>query len=159
MEASQNHERCTTDCPAIDPSILKEAAGMDGPVVTDIAIGAFSYGVADLGTIAASGIPRVVKNTPVTFWNLDTAIYAWHTITRCSYPCTGATSASYPVPDAGTPMPGGDPMDFDSAELGIGLAPANRVEWEFTPTETGVFTFFCRIHPGMRGAFEVVDSA
>jgi hypothetical protein len=29
--------------------------------------------------------------------------------------------------------------------------------WEFTPTEEGVYTFFCRIHKSMRGAFKVVD--
>ena len=28
--------------------------------------------------------------------------------------------------------------------------------WTFTPKETGTYTFWCRIHPSMRGAFKVV---
>jgi len=32
----------------------------------------------------------------------------------------------------------------------------NGVAWTFTPTRDGVYTFFCRVHPGMRGAFKVV---
>ena len=28
---------------------------------------------------------------------------------------------------------------------------------EFTPTKTGVYTFFCRIHKSMRGAFKVIE--
>ena len=28
--------------------------------------------------------------------------------------------------------------------------------WDFTPTRTGTYTFFCRIHPSMRGAIRVV---
>ena len=27
--------------------------------------------------------------------------------------------------------------------------------WEFKPTRTGTYSFYCRIHPGMRGAFKV----
>ena len=46
-------------------------------------------------------------------------------------------------------------MDFDSQQLGIGAGPSQRVSWTFTPTEAGTFTFFCRVHPSMRGVFRV----
>jgi hypothetical protein len=55
-------------------------------------------------------------------------------------------------------------VTFDSGELGfngnqgsIGNAPAaNRDTWQ-TPKDlaTGTYTYFCRIHPFMRGAFRV----
>ncbi|MGH2736058.1 MAG: cupredoxin domain-containing protein, partial [Actinomycetota bacterium] len=65
-------------------------------------------------------------------------------------------------------------MDFDSTEIGYGLSfsPASGqlgdedksmdeamrdgLYWDFTPKRTGVYTFFCRIHHGMRGAVKVV---
>jgi hypothetical protein len=56
-------------------------------------------------------------------------------------------------------------VDFDSSELGIGppvIGPAkNELTWDLPVTQQDgynpgdVVTYFCRIHPGMRGAFEV----
>ena len=48
-------------------------------------------------------------------------------------------------------------MVFDSGELGdAGPPTAGRVTWE-TPgdLDDGTYTYFCRIHPFMRGAFRV----
>ena len=51
-------------------------------------------------------------------------------------------------------------VDFDSGQLGYGpqgfTAAANRADWE-TPADLkpGTYTYFCRIHPFMRGAFRV----
>jgi len=51
---------------------------------------------------------------------------------------------------------------FDSGELGYGprfaTAAANRATWR-TPTtlSPGTYTYFCRVHPYMRGAFRVVS--
>ena len=55
-------------------------------------------------------------------------------------------------------------MTFDSGELGFngrqgsfpGAPAANRDTWQ-TPKDlpTGTYTYFCRIHPFMRGAFRV----
>jgi plastocyanin len=65
-------------------------------------------------------------------------------------------------------------MDFDSTEIGYGLffSPASGqlgdedksteetiqdgLYWDFKPTKPGDYTFFCRIHPSMRGAIRVV---
>jgi plastocyanin len=47
---------------------------------------------------------------------------------------------------------------FDSGQLGnAGQPTAGRVTWS-TPTDlpAGTYTYFCRIHPFMRGGFEVV---
>jgi hypothetical protein len=60
-----------------------------------------------------------------------------------------------------------DLMDFDTTQLGINLgAPGvgfglldggiRQPEYQLKATRTGVYTYFCRIHPFMRGAFEVV---
>jgi hypothetical protein len=100
----------------------------------------------------------------------------WHTSTGCKAPCTGPSDMDYPWANGGRGDPD-DVMDFDSSEIGFGtfFEPASgqippsgtgkswgqtvedSVFWEFTPTETGTYTFFCRIHKSMRGAFKVVD--
>jgi hypothetical protein len=189
-EASGDHRMCPAN--GCDPIPL---VAPDGALVTDIPIGGFTYGPADMGVVSLSGVPMVKVNSPVTFWNADTANNMWHTVTRCLAPCTGPTSASYPIPDGQyddlidlttglsadgrtvgqllTDL-GPDPMDFDSSELGAGISvpeddeiaqytgldvPAGPVNtaWTFTPTRTGTFTFYCRIHPSMRGALRVVE--
>ena len=66
-------------------------------------------------------------------------------------PCNRSTGIAYPRADAA--------VQFDSGELGIAGPPtANRLTWQ-TPTDlkAGTYTYFCRIHPFMRGAFRVTD--
>jgi plastocyanin len=104
----------------------------------------------------------VKLGTTLRFTNFDgSAIY--HTITSCRYPCLGSTGAAFPLADGDTS--GKRPLDFDSSELGYGapgIGPAKQtLNWElpvtrqrgYKPGET--VTYFCRIHPFMRGAFEV----
>ena len=144
-----------------------------GPIVTDIPMPFFTYGPADMGVIGQTGIPRVQVGEPVRFWNTDTFLNIWHTVTRCKEPCTGPTGLDYPMADGGTGSPK-DTMDFDSTEMGYGLffSPASGqlgdddksteealqdgLYWDFVPSRTGKYTFFCRIHPQMRGAIKVV---
>jgi len=67
------------------------------------------------------------------------------------------------VPDGNSNQ--GRPFDFDSSELGVGLpevgATSQRLDWSLPVNEKNGFkpgevvTYFCRIHPFMRGAFEV----
>jgi plastocyanin len=142
----------------------------DGPQVTDITVGGFSYGIADMGVIGSNGVPRVEVGRPVRFWNADTSYDAWHTVTRCKAPCTGQTGLDYPIADGSSGSK--DRMDFDSTEVGYGVffSPASGriggdkpvddsardgLFWEFTPKDSGVYTFFCRVHPSMRGAIKV----
>jgi len=146
----------------------------EGPMVSEIRSVAFTYGEADMGVIGTAGIPQLKLGQPAKFWSYDSAAKVWHTFTRCKEPCTGPTTINYPIADGGAGVPN-DPMDFESMEIGFGLfwEPAKSqlggskqydeqwltdgVYWTLTPTETGTFTFYCRVHPGMRGAFEVVE--
>jgi hypothetical protein len=73
----------------------------------------------------------------------------FHTITACQDPCGLDTGISYPLANGA----GG----FDSAQLGIGTPASGKLSWS-TPTRLtpGTYTFFCRIHPFMRGVFRIV---
>lgn len=143
-----------------------------GRRVSELVAAGFTYGEADLGVLAQMGVPQLTLGTPTRFWNADSLIRVPHTWTRCKAPCTGTVGVDYPAADGGNGKVN-DFMDFDSTQVGYGLpwdqqsgqfggsksfdeALRDGAYWEFTPTRTGVYTFFCRIHPAMRGAFEVV---
>jgi plastocyanin len=165
-ENSNTAAPCTK---ALCPPLTNKA----GPIVSNIYAAGFTYGQADFGVIDTTGIPRVERGKPLTFWNLDAASKVYHTFTACRYPCSGPTTVDYPLADGGNGN-ADDPMNFESMELGYGMLfePAksqvggsepydstwmeNGVQWTFTPTRDGTYTFFCRIHPGMRGVFKVV---
>ena len=155
----------------------------EGPLVDQLVSVGFTYGQADLGIASSMGVPRLELGKSARFWNIDSPLDIWHTWTRCKEPCTGSTGISYPIANAGTGMD--DTMDFDSTEIGYGLffSPASGqlggrigefigfggenkstgealrdgIYWDFTPTQTGTFSLYCRIHPFMRGVFEVVE--
>ena len=119
------------------------------PVSSPVPISGFIYGAGDMST--TDPLPVVRAGQPLSFLNQDAPIGVgiWHTITACKAPCNGATGIAYPLADG--------PITFDSGELGnAGPPTAGRVDWS-TPTNLppGVYTYFCRIHPFMRGAFEV----
>jgi hypothetical protein len=129
---------------------------------SQVSIADFVYAPGDLSRSQSAGIPKVKLGTTLRFTNFDgAAIY--HTITSCGYPCLGVTGAAFPLADGATS--GQRPLDFDSSELGYGapgIGPAKQtLNWQlpvtrkqgFKPGET--VTYFCRIHPFMRGAFEV----
>ena len=130
-----------------------------------MAIQNFLYGRGDLSLGGAAGRPPVVRaGKSLTFTNLDATISmpsqksAYHTITACKAPCTGTVGIAYPLANA--------KVQFDSGELGYGpnLGPfkftpaAQRNVWK-TPKNlaAGTYTYFCRIHPFMRGSFRVVS--
>jgi plastocyanin len=132
-----------------DPAALPDGQTLDSRV----GIQGFVYLPGDLGLPGAFGYPPVVKaGQSLTFDNEDSSAQIFHTITACRAPCNRATGISYPLANG--------PVDFDSGELGYGpsgfSAAANRYEWK-TPAnlKPGTYTFFCRVHPYMRGAFRV----
>jgi plastocyanin len=144
----------------------------EGPIVSEIRSTAFSYGDADFAFIGRTGIPRVRVGQPVRFFNTDTFAGIWHTFTRCKEPCTGTYGLDYPTADGS--LATDDVMDFDSTQIGYGLfySPASgqiggHKDWDevmrdgmyfdFTPARTGTYTFWCRIHPSMRGAIQAVE--
>ena len=73
----------------------------------------------------------------------------WHTITACKAPCNRSTGIAYPLAD-------GDISSTPVSSAPAGPPTADRVTWN-TPADlpTGTYTYFCRIHPFMRGAFRV----
>jgi plastocyanin len=125
----------------------------DGPRTGVVDISGFLYGQGDLSSPGARGLPPVVSpGQALTFVNDDASRNIFHTITACRTPCTATTGIAYPLANG--------PTVFDSGELGFGppgfTAASNRKEWQ-TPADLqpGTYTFFCRIHPFMRGAFRV----
>jgi plastocyanin len=125
-----------------------------GPVATaPLAITDFLYGQGDLLSGGARSRPATVApGGSLTFVNRDAARTIFHTITACRAPCNRTTGVAYPLADG--------PVDFDSGELGFGppnfTAAANRDTWSTPATlGAGTYTYFCRIHPFMRGSFRV----
>jgi hypothetical protein len=141
-----------------------------------IDINSFLYGSG--GYSAVSDFPRSVMRPPVvrpggtfTFTNQDALFaqpqdqQAWHTITACRAPCNKGSGIGYPLANG--------PVDFDSGQLGFGSGlnsnvtigsntyttpPLNdlpqRVRRKaFKPGTT--YSYFCRLHPYMRGSFRV----
>ncbi|QEC47342.1 hypothetical protein FSW04_06935 [Baekduia soli] len=142
---------------------------LDGSAPSNVDIKGFIYGNGDLSMTGRAGRPPVVRaGRSLTFTNLDATramkprASAYHTITACKAPCTATTGIAYPLADG--------PVRFDSGELGYGPSfgggragrftpAANRNTWK-TPRNlgAGTYTYFCRIHPFMRGAFRVVGA-
>jgi plastocyanin len=122
----------------------------------------FLYEPGDLSTISMTGVPTVKMGQELKFTNID-GFAVYHTVTSCKFPCLGRTGTAFPLSDGATSK--GRAVDFDSSELGYGaptIGPAKQtLNWSlpvsresgFEPGE--IVTYFCRIHPGMRGAFEV----
>ena len=136
---------------AADPFSLPSA-----PVANNtIGIQSFAF---QANQSAGLSVPTIQPGQTLTFQNNDAipSVNAFHTITACKDPCTGKTGIAYPISDA--------PVSFDSGELGyngnkggVGGAPAaDRDTWK-TPADlpAGTYTYFCRIHPFMRGSFRV----
>jgi plastocyanin len=98
----------------------------------------------------------VPRGRSLRFVNRDARRGILHSITACRAPCNRATGIAYPLADG--------PVAFDSGNLGFGpagLTPAaQRATWR-TPRNLrpGTYTYFCRVHPFMRGAFRVTARA
>ena len=133
-----------------------------GPQTGRVDIADFLYVPGDLSMIAMTGVPTVKMGSELTFTNVDSpAVY--HTVTSCKFPCLGPTGTAFPLADGRTSK--GRDLDFDSSELGFGIpdfAPVrNSANWNLPVDEASGFepgeivTYYCRVHPGMRGAFEV----
>src|SRR3954454_15912034 len=123
-----------------------------GTIDSRVGIANFAYLPGDMSTLTEAGVPTVAPGQSLRFGNLDASASILHTVTACRAPCTGATGVSYPLADG--------PVDFDSGELGYGprgyTAASNEAEWQ-TPKNLapGTYTYFCRVHPFMRGSFRV----
>jgi plastocyanin len=132
-----------------DPRAILSTAPLAGGRVP---IDGFLAARGDINVTGRRGrIPTVRQGRSLTFVNRQ-ARTVFHTITACRAPCNRTTGIAYPLADGR----GG----FDSGELGFGPAgatpAANRATWS-TPRRLapGTYTYFCRVHPFMRGAFRV----
>lgn len=140
----------------------KWSAGPGEPA-NQVAIANFQYMPGDLSTVSRTGVPTVKLGESLHFTNLDGLVDIYHTITTCRFPCLGPTGAAFPIADGQTSA--GRDLDLDSGELGYGaptIGPAKQtLDWDLPVThEEGfkpgeVVTYYCRIHPSMRGAFQV----
>ena len=145
LAAANNHGGLPTSLP--DPSKAPDG----GSIANGVAISAFTYLPGDMSTSFAAP-PVIDPGQSLHFGNFDAPAQILHTVTACRLPCTGSTGISYPLAN-------GD-VDFDSGQLGYGpqgyTPAAQRADW-FTPSNLppGTYTYFCRVHPFMRGVFRV----
>jgi hypothetical protein len=110
----------------------------------------------------ASGMrpPVVQPGASVTFTNIEALPemsdeqQVWHSVTSCRAPCNRGSGIGYPLAQG--------PIKFDSGQLGFGSGLSAEVTTGSnvytTPplTQPGkTYTYFCRIHPFMRGSVRV----
>lgn len=132
-----------------DPTTLPDGLASGGP----FKIGGFSYGAGNFRLPGSLGRPPVVKKGESFTFELaasDAGQEIWHSLTSCKAPCNKSTGIGYPIPDGR--------VQFDSGQLGTGGPPTVERDTWSTPKDlpVGTYTFFCRIHPLMRGAIRVV---
>jgi plastocyanin len=128
---------------------LRTAASQRVPAGTVIPIVDFAYRLGNMA-VGSSSVPAIPEGGTLTFRNDDASKGIYHTITACAAPCDRSTGIAYPIAKA--------TIQFDSAELGLGGAPASGLTTWQVPRNLppGTYTYFCRIHPFMRGAFRVL---
>jgi hypothetical protein len=118
--------------------------------VGTVSIANFQYIPGDMALSGEMGAPvRVKQGTALQFINEDAAANIRHSVSTCVWPCNGPYVSNYPFHDgiyeSGT-------LGFDAIDGG---SPNPIAE---TPKDLpiGKYAYFCRIHPWMRGAFEVI---
>jgi hypothetical protein len=130
-----------------------------------VLIAGFTFIPGDLTSVGANRcVPTVKQGQSLTFLNEDASAQAtlnlfnptqaylrsiWHSVTACQSPCGLDTGISYPLANGAG--------NYDSGQLGFGTPAIDRLNWS-TPTSLapGTYTYYCRIHPFMRGAFRIV---
>ncbi|HEX9775618.1 MAG TPA: hypothetical protein VGB83_08555 [Actinomycetota bacterium] len=133
---------------------LPDAWATDGDVVDTIHVANFLYLPGDISLQSAMGLPKVQQGTTLTLVNDDAAMNVRHTFTSCALPCNGGYVSNYPLPDG----------EFDTDKMG-NVDPIDGgfsgdwqpiYELDTAGLDPAVYSYYCRIHPSMRGAFEVV---
>jgi hypothetical protein len=133
------------------PDARKLADGVFAPGPIDIA--GFTYRFGDLALPGERGRPPVVRPGQSLEYVLapeEDGQEIYHSLTSCKAPCNRDTGIAYPLADG--------KFQFDSGQLGSKqIPPATGRTRYSTPSDLpqGTYTYFCRIHPSMRGAFRV----
>jgi hypothetical protein len=117
-----------------------------------LSIDNFLYGAGDLRRSSPGNRPPVVRRGDSLVYELsdgEASKQIWHSLTSCAAPCNRSTGIAYPIADA--------KWQFDSGQLGTVVPPTvGRTTWEIPKSlPAGTYTYFCRIHPVMRGSFRV----
>ena len=130
-----------------DPRKLKSGIFDTEP----ISISGFTYQQGDMRLSTPNNRPPVVKQGKSLTFELsqqDSSQEIWHSLTSCAPPCNKSTGIAYPIADG--------KFQFDSGQLGTITPAVYRTTYETPKTlPPGTYTYFCRIHPLMRGAFRV----
>ncbi len=144
----------------------------NGPKVPKSGVDIDGFFFKQGGYSAVKGFPKklmrpvvVKEGQSLTFTNQEALPgtsnedQVWHSITTCKAPCNKGSGIGYPL---AKPTHGG--LDFDSGQLGYGQSWSSEVttgsNQYTTPVlkKPGTYTYFCRIHPYMRGTFRVIKS-
>lgn len=180
-----NHGHCglPEDVPETEGDESRPCDDLDKPVppvgsgqrVDAVHVADFLYLPGDHSITGDLGRPALVtQGEPLLFVNDDTAIGVRHTITSCKMPCNGQYVANYPQPDGyfdsdkmgnldyidgGLISTGGEQELLGQEYEGPGIPPATYPTWELDTTELdpGMYSYYCRIHPWMRGWVEVAE--
>jgi hypothetical protein len=129
-----------------------------------VIIGGFHYTPGDFTSTGSDRCtPTIKKGQTLTFVNDDASPQGtfslfpskaylnsiFHSVTACQYPCGLNTGISYPLANGAG--------NYDSGQLGKGTPAVGRLDWS-TPKSLppGTYTFYCRIHPFMRGVFRII---
>ena len=132
-----------------------------GPLTSEVRIKGYVYMPGDFNLLGpgVGGVPTVRQGHSLLFVNQDHPTYEWHSITACAVPCNRSTGIAFPLSNAPAAT------QFDSGQLGVDPMPMGphsspaigTLRWR-TPTnlKPGTYTYYCRVHPFMRGAFRVV---
>lgn len=162
--------------PCDDPQKATPAPG-SGRAVTEVHVADFLYVPGDHTLSGALGAPALVtQGDTLRFVNEDVGIGVRHSVSSCKFPCNGPYVANYPNPDG----------HFDSGKMGNldyidgGLAQTSGQHdlagqeydgpgvsydaypyWDLEAAELdpGMYSYYCRIHPWMRGWVEVAEAA
>lgn len=145
--AHHAHETCDRcDVPGPKPE--------RGPRTNTVHIVGHQYLPGNLGLEGEPlGPPVVERGERLLFINEDYAEGAVrHSITSCRAPCNGAYFANYPFHDG----------VFHSGALGYAwqetyVSAKDEPRWELDTSDLrkGYYTFYCQLHPWMRGSFYV----
>jgi plastocyanin len=132
--------------PKCDRPEVKRPPGRE---TDQVQIANFLYVPGDLSLSGEDGAPpRIKEGQSLKFVNVDQAAGIRHSVTTCPWPCNGPYVGNYPLADG----------IWDSTTLGYdAIDGGNPDPLAETPKtlKAGKYAYYCRIHPWMRGAFEI----
>jgi hypothetical protein len=122
----------------------------EGQIASQVHIADFLYIPGDRSLADANGAaPKVKFGSSLQFINEDISAGIRHSVTTCQWPCNGLYVANYPLPNG---LWDSTTLGYDAVDGG-NLNPVAQTPKDLA---VGKYSYFCRIHPWMRGAFEVV---